>query len=207
MHLQTMWHEFAAQQGNAPGAQQGDVVVTFTQPIGGETEVTLPSKDVSLAAEAGNLLGVQLTLPDGRRLFAMASSVVGIVDAPLDGRAREARDKAREQDKAEAQEREQEDADLEARIPAANRTPEQAERAAKREQAAGQAERAQDREQGERERKRAAEQDAADRQRQADQAKTEETAESAAAHDKAEAAHDKGEAAEDKAAARRRPGR
>src|ERR1700733_11491086 len=84
MHLQTMWHEFAAQQGNAPGAQQGDVTVTFTQSVAGMEEVTLPSNDVSIAAEAGNIHGLQLVLEDGRRMFVMAGVVAGITDAPLE---------------------------------------------------------------------------------------------------------------------------
>lgn len=78
-----MWHEFSAQQGNVPGAQQGEVVVTLMQPVGGVSEVTLPSNDVSIAAEAGNLIGVQLLLGDGRRLFVSAANLAGIVDAPL----------------------------------------------------------------------------------------------------------------------------
>jgi hypothetical protein len=83
VHLQTMWHEFSAQQGNVPGAQQGEVVVTLMQPVGGVGEVTLPSNDVSIAAEAGNMIGVQLLLDDGRRLFVGAANLAGIVDAPL----------------------------------------------------------------------------------------------------------------------------
>ena len=84
MHLQAVWHEFAAQQGNVPGAHQGDVIVTFTQPIGGVDEVTVPSNDVTIAAEAGGIIGIQVVLPDGRRLFAMSGGVAGIVDAPLE---------------------------------------------------------------------------------------------------------------------------
>lgn len=78
-----MWHEFTAQQGNEPGAQQGEVVVTLMQPVGGVGEVTLPSNDVAIAAEAGNMIGVQLLLGDGRRLFVGAGNVAGILDAPV----------------------------------------------------------------------------------------------------------------------------
>lgn len=77
-----MWHGFAADQGNEPGAQRGDVVVTFLQPVGGVGEVTVPSGDVAIAAEAGNVNGVQVRLPDGRRLFAGWANVAGIIDAP-----------------------------------------------------------------------------------------------------------------------------
>lgn len=77
-----MWHEFAAQQGNAPGPQQGDVVVTLLQPVGGVGEFTVPSDSVTFAAEAGNLIGIQAVLPDGRRLFAAAGNIAGVVDAP-----------------------------------------------------------------------------------------------------------------------------
>lgn len=82
MHLQGMWHEFMAAAGNAPGAQQGDVVVTMLQPVGGVSEVTVPSDDVTVAAEAGNLIGVQLKTADGRRLFISAANLAGMIDAP-----------------------------------------------------------------------------------------------------------------------------
>lgn len=70
--------------GNEPGAQKGDVVVTLMEPVGGVQEVTLPSNDVTLAAEAGNLIGVQLVLPDGRRLFIAAANLAGMIDAPTE---------------------------------------------------------------------------------------------------------------------------
>lgn len=82
MHLTGMWHEFMAAAGNAPGAQKGDVVVTLMEPVGGVGEVTVPSGDVTVAAEAGNLIGVQLKMPDGRRLFIAAANLAGMVDAP-----------------------------------------------------------------------------------------------------------------------------
>lgn len=91
VHLQTMWHEFNAEQGNAPGAQQGDVVVTLLQSVGDISEVIVPSGDVSIAAEAGSILGVQVKLPDGRRLFVMGNNVAGIIDAPPQ-KARDAAD-------------------------------------------------------------------------------------------------------------------
>lgn len=83
MHLQGYWHEFMAAAGNAPGAQQGDVVVSLVQPVGGIGEVTVPSDAVTFAAEAGNLIGVQVMLDGGRRLFISANNLAGVVDAPV----------------------------------------------------------------------------------------------------------------------------
>jgi hypothetical protein len=83
MHLQGYWHEFMAAAGNAPGAQQGDVVVTLAQPVGGVSEVTVPSDAVTFAVEAGNFIGVQLTFDGGRRLFISAANLAGVVDAPV----------------------------------------------------------------------------------------------------------------------------
>jgi hypothetical protein len=84
MHLQGMWHGFMAAAGNAPGDQKGDVVVTLMQPVGGVSEVTVPSGSVTVAAEAGNLIGVQVMLPDGRHLFVSASNLAGMIDAPAE---------------------------------------------------------------------------------------------------------------------------
>jgi hypothetical protein len=247
VHLQTMWHEFTAQQGNEPGAQQGEVVVTLMQPVGGVDEVTLPSNDVSIAAEAGNLIGLQLILDDGRRLFVGAANLAGIVDAPL---SKEVRDRRRAgqpatggrrpeqgldelpQDRPEhegrgADERRarggddgddgQPDPELEARIPAANRTDEQAERAQKREQGAESEQQARTREDD----RRAHEQDRAEgepgdqgavrsrpgsRSRagaQGSEAPDAATDRADAAHDRSDAAQDREAAARDKAASRR----
>jgi hypothetical protein len=84
MQLQGMWHVFMADAGNAPGAQQGDVVVTMMAPVGGVQEVTVPSASVSVAAEAGNLIGVQVMMPDGRHLFIGPNNLAGMIDAPVD---------------------------------------------------------------------------------------------------------------------------
>jgi hypothetical protein len=71
-----------AAAGNAPGDNKGDVTVTLMEPVGGVQEVTLPSGDVTIAAEAGNLIGLQLMMPDGRHLFVSAANLAGVVDAP-----------------------------------------------------------------------------------------------------------------------------
>lgn len=91
MHLQGMWHGFMAEAGNAPGAQKGDVIVTLMEPVGGVQEVTLPSNDVIIAAEAGNLIGVQLVMPDRRRMFVSAANLAGMVDAPPEEKDRPVR--------------------------------------------------------------------------------------------------------------------
>lgn len=84
MQLQGMWHVFMAEAGNAPGANKGDVVVTLMEPVGGVQEITVPSGDVAIAAEAGNLIGVQVMLPDGRHLFIGANNLAGMIDAPVE---------------------------------------------------------------------------------------------------------------------------
>jgi len=98
MHLQGMWHVFMAEAGNVPGAQQGDVIVTLMEPVGGVQEVTVPSNDVSIAAEAGSLIGVQVMLPDGRHLFVSAANLAGMVDAPLKAGEKRAAQAARDDD-------------------------------------------------------------------------------------------------------------
>jgi len=84
MHLQGYWHVFMAEAGNAPGAQKGDVVLTLIKPVGGVEEVTVPSDAVTFAAEAGQLIGAQVMLPDGRHLFVTAANLAGVVDAPAE---------------------------------------------------------------------------------------------------------------------------
>jgi hypothetical protein len=81
-----MWHGFMAQAGNAPGDNKGDVIVSLLEPVGGVQEVTVPSGDVAIAAEAGNLIGLQLMLPDGRHLFVSAGNLAGVIDAPTDSK-------------------------------------------------------------------------------------------------------------------------
>lgn len=96
MHLQGMWHEFMAAAGNMPGANKGDVVITLVQPVAGISELTVPSGSVSIAAEAGNLIGLQVMMPDGRRLFVNSGNLAGFVDAPR-GEAEAARRSLTEQ--------------------------------------------------------------------------------------------------------------
>jgi uncharacterized protein YcfJ len=92
MQLQGYWHQFMADAGNKPGAQQGDVTVTMIKPIGGIDEITVPSAGVILAAEVGQLIGVQLITPGGRHLFIAAGNLAGIVDAPLESDEKSGKD-------------------------------------------------------------------------------------------------------------------
>jgi hypothetical protein len=85
MHLQGFWGKFMNDAGNAPGEQQGDVLITLVKAVGGIEEMRVPSREVTLAAEAGNLIGVQVTGYDGRHLFIAAGNLAGIIDAPADG--------------------------------------------------------------------------------------------------------------------------
>jgi hypothetical protein len=96
MHLQGYWHVFMAEAGNKPGAQEGDVVVTLNKPVGGIEEIRVPSNLVTIAAEAGQLIGVQLMTADGRHLFVAAGNLAGIVDAPLAKKDQPADEKADE---------------------------------------------------------------------------------------------------------------
>jgi hypothetical protein len=244
MHLQGMWHNFMAQAGNAPGAQQGDVVVTLLQPVGGVSEVTVPSNDVTIAAEAGNLIGVQLLLDDGRRLYVNGSNLAGIIDAPLEG------DVEREEGRPatggyrpeegpsgpvpgrpdalyDREAREADEADLEARVPAGNRTDEQQQRAEQRERDASRAQQERAREDDKRQREAEREQEKDEQEHDRGEASerpmgrgpASQPAEPAtgpvdaatdradAAHDRADAAQDREASARDKAAARRKPGR
>ena len=100
MQLQGYWHQFMADAGNKPGAQQGDVTVTMIKPIGGIDEITVPSAGVILAAEVGQLIGVQLITPGGRHLFIAAGNLAGIVDAPLESKHAKSDDKDEDDDKS-----------------------------------------------------------------------------------------------------------
>jgi hypothetical protein len=83
MHLQQMWHQFLAEQGNEPGQHQGKVTITLLTPVGGIGELTVPSNEVAFAAEAGSLVGLLVTLPTEagpRRLFIGGGNVAGVID-------------------------------------------------------------------------------------------------------------------------------
>lgn len=80
-HVATNWTDHIAQLGNRPGKHAGDVTVYLVQPVEGSRAWTVPSDTVTVAAEQGCLVGIQLTLADGRRAFAPGSNVLAIVDA------------------------------------------------------------------------------------------------------------------------------
>jgi len=87
MFLQQMWHQFLGEQGNEPGAHQGKVTITLLTPVGGIGELTVPSLEVAVAAEAGSFIGLLVTLPTEagpRRLFINGSNVAGIIDTAVE---------------------------------------------------------------------------------------------------------------------------
>ena len=86
MKLTGFWHEFLAQMGNEPGAQQGDVTVHLVSPIEGASTVTGPSGALEAAAEAGSFIGLMFMV-NGRRLFIPAGNVAGIVDTAKEEKA------------------------------------------------------------------------------------------------------------------------
>ena len=81
-YVTTGWTKFLAELGDAPGDHQGDVTVYVTSLHGGESEFTLPSAAVTIAAEQGCLVRVALRLPDGRRMFVPGSNVTAIIAGP-----------------------------------------------------------------------------------------------------------------------------
>lgn len=83
-HVNGFWTKFLAEAGNLPGDQQGDVTVHLNNPVEGMREVTCPSAGLTIAAEMGQLIGLQLKLADGRRLFVPAANVAGVIDTPAE---------------------------------------------------------------------------------------------------------------------------
>lgn len=82
VHVSTSWTAFHADQGNQPGANRGDVLVELVEPVSGEKVFRVPSGSVTVAAEQGQLVGVQVTLGDGRRMWLPATNVAAVIDAP-----------------------------------------------------------------------------------------------------------------------------
>ena len=82
VHLEASnWPAFLAEQGNQPGAHEGDVTIVLSAPVDGKSDITCPSDAVTVAAEQGTIHGLMVQL-EGRRLFLPAASVVAITDAP-----------------------------------------------------------------------------------------------------------------------------
>jgi hypothetical protein len=82
VHLDaSSWPAFLAEQGNQPGAHEGDVTIVLSAPVDGRNDITCPSDAVTVAAEQGTIHGLMVQL-EGRRLFLPVSSVVAITDAP-----------------------------------------------------------------------------------------------------------------------------
>lgn len=84
MHVNGFWTSFMADAGNKPGAQQGDVTIHLAAPVEGLHEVTCPSAGITVAAEMGQFIGLQVVLADGRHLFVPAANVAGIIDTPAE---------------------------------------------------------------------------------------------------------------------------
>lgn len=79
--MSSRWDQFLAMAGNEPGQEQGDVTVHLAAPVGGMNSFTCPSADLTVAAEAGQLIGLSVVLADGRHLFVAGANVAGIIDA------------------------------------------------------------------------------------------------------------------------------
>jgi hypothetical protein len=80
-YVQTSWLGLVAELGDEPGDHQGNVTV-YVSPSAAGSEFTVPSADVKIAAEQGCLVGIQLTLADGRHMFVPGANVIAIVDGP-----------------------------------------------------------------------------------------------------------------------------
>jgi hypothetical protein len=80
MHVSTQWAAHLAEMGNRPGKNRGDVTLVLIQPVENRAEWVVPSAAVTVAAEAGCLVGVQVELPDGRRAFFPGANVLAIID-------------------------------------------------------------------------------------------------------------------------------
>ena len=85
VNMSSRWDQFLSMAGNAPGMDEGDVTVHLTAPVDGMSSFTCPSKALTVAAEAGALIGLSVVLEDGRHLFVPGGSVAGIIDADQSG--------------------------------------------------------------------------------------------------------------------------
>lgn len=90
MILTGFYHKFLAEMGNEPGEQQGNVTVHLVNPVEGKSEITGPSGALTVAAEAGSVIGIMVQA-DGRRLFIPGTNIAGIVDSVKDDKAKSAR--------------------------------------------------------------------------------------------------------------------
>jgi hypothetical protein len=84
VNVNGFWTKFLTDAGNEPGANEGDVTIHLISPVEGVQQFNCPSREVTLAAEMGQFIGLQVQLPDGRRLFVPAVNVSGIIDTPKD---------------------------------------------------------------------------------------------------------------------------
>lgn len=89
MMLTGFYHKFLAEMGNEPGEQQGNVTVHLINPVEGKSEITGPSGALTVAAEAGSVVGIMVQA-EGRRLFIPGTNIAGIVDSLKDDKKRTA---------------------------------------------------------------------------------------------------------------------
>lgn len=86
VNMSSRWDQFLAMAGNEPGMDEGDVTVHLSAPVAGMSSFTCPSSSLTVAAEAGQLIGLSVVLEDGRHLFVAGANVAGIIDADPDRR-------------------------------------------------------------------------------------------------------------------------
>ena len=84
MQVSSRWDQVLAEMGNKPDLNQGDVVIELDKAVAGQQSITAASEDMIIGAEAGQVVGLFVTLEDGRRLFIPGINVTAIVDAPKD---------------------------------------------------------------------------------------------------------------------------
>jgi hypothetical protein len=80
----TGWADVLFVAGNKPGADNGDVVVELSTPVAGMASIRCASGDLTVQVEAGQFIGVTLTLDDGRSLLVPWANVTAIIDAPAE---------------------------------------------------------------------------------------------------------------------------
>lgn len=88
VRISTRWVQELEQFGNAPGLNQGDVVIELGQPVDGMEKITVASGKVSFGAEAGTVVGLIVELDGDRHLFVPWSNVTGFFDAPAASKKR-----------------------------------------------------------------------------------------------------------------------
>lgn len=76
------WTGFLQDIGNAEGSDAGDVVLELAAPVGGESLIRVSTNDVKAQVNGGELVGLTMILPGGRRAFIPWGNIAAILDAP-----------------------------------------------------------------------------------------------------------------------------